>query len=175
MRLADTAAIAVFMRRSPAMIRKWAAKGLLHRQGTDPKGRALYDLDEAEKLLQAKPPPVVDKPRDVREHQKRSSRGVSLMSRRRFLPSAAARGYNYQHRTERERRLAMYRPGDHCTIGGEPLPWWPLEIARIYIDLPHDHVNGGYLPGLACRRHNRGEPNRRRQWQPATATPSRPW
>jgi hypothetical protein len=25
------------------------------------------------------------------------------------------------------------------------------------LDLAHDHVNGGYLPGLACRYHNRAE------------------
>jgi hypothetical protein len=40
--------------------------------------------------------------------------------------------------------------------------WWPVQVARQYIDLPHDHVHGGYLPGLACRRHNRGEANTRR-------------
>jgi hypothetical protein len=45
------------MKRSPALIRKWAHRGLLQRHGTDHKGRALYDLDEAEQLLKAKPPP----------------------------------------------------------------------------------------------------------------------
>ena len=73
---------------------------------------------------------------------------------------AAQRGYDHKHRAERERRLRLYRPGDPCAIGGEPLPWWPLRVARRYIDLPHDHVNGGYLPGLACRRHNRQEGQR---------------
>lgn len=67
------------------------------------------------------------------------------------------RGYGGQHRAERERRLLVYRPGDLCAIGGEPLLWWPVQVARRWIDLPHDHQHGGYLPGLACRRHNRQE------------------
>ncbi len=71
--------------------------------------------------------------------------------------SATARGYGPAHRAERERRLRRYRPGDTCAIGGEPLPWWPVRLARQFLDLPHDHARGGYLPGLACRRHNRGE------------------
>ena len=71
--------------------------------------------------------------------------------------STGQRGYGQSHRAERERRLLLYRPGDPCAIGGEPLTWWPLQLARRFIDLPHDHVNGGYLPGLACRRHNRAE------------------
>jgi hypothetical protein len=71
--------------------------------------------------------------------------------------TTAQRGYGQPHRAERERRLRMYRPGDLCAIGGEQMWWWPLPLARRFVDLPHDHVNGGYLPGLACRRHNRGE------------------
>ncbi len=71
--------------------------------------------------------------------------------------STAQRGYGQPHRAERERRLRMYRPGDTCAIGGEPMWWWPLTVARRFLDLPHTADRGGYLPGLACRRHNRGE------------------
>ena len=69
MKLADTQAIAVFMRRPAATIRKWAHLGYLKRHGTDPKGRALYDVDEAEQLMTRKPPPKVDNPPDMGEHQ----------------------------------------------------------------------------------------------------------
>jgi hypothetical protein len=60
--------------------------------------------------------------------------------------------YGWDHRTIRRQRAAVYRPGDICAIGGEPL-WQPPAL----LDLAHDHVNGGYLPGLACRFHNRRE------------------
>jgi hypothetical protein len=73
-----------------------------------------------------------------------------------------ARGYTSQHKRERERRLARYRPGDVCAHGGERMWWWPLAVARQYLDLPHTLDRTGYLPGLSCRRCNRGEPNRRR-------------
>jgi hypothetical protein len=56
MKLADTQAIAIFMRRPAATIRHWARTGHLTRHGTDPRGRALYDLDQAEQLLKARPP-----------------------------------------------------------------------------------------------------------------------
>jgi hypothetical protein len=62
------------------------------------------------------------------------------------------RGYGSDHQAIRKQRIAAYRPGDICTMGGEPL-WQPPEL----LDVPHDHVNGGYLPGLSCRKHNRGE------------------
>jgi hypothetical protein len=71
--------------------------------------------------------------------------------------STAQRGYGQQHRAERERRLARYRPGDICAHGGEQMWWWPLPVARRFLDLPHTADRSGYLPGLACRRHNRGE------------------
>jgi len=95
------------------------------------------------------------------------------MARTRPRLNAADRGYGHEHRAERERRLLRYRPGDMCAIGGEAMMWWPLRLARRFIDLPHDHVHGGYLPGLACRRHNRGEGaargnrmrGRTRRWQ----------
>jgi hypothetical protein len=37
-------------------------------------------------------------------------------------------------------------------MGGEP-----LDLPPELLDVPHDHVNGGYLPGLSCRAHNRAE------------------
>jgi hypothetical protein len=69
--------------------------------------------------------------------------------------TTAQRGYGTEHRKERERRLAIYRPGDICAHGGEPLAYWPLAYARQYLDLPHNADRTGYLPGLSCRRHNR--------------------
>lgn len=66
------------------------------------------------------------------------------------------RGYGSQHQAERKRRLATYRPGDPCAVGGEPLAYHPRTAAR-WLDLAHDHARGGYLPGLSCRRHNRAE------------------
>jgi hypothetical protein len=64
-----------------------------------------------------------------------------------------SRGTVYGGAHIRARRLAVaeYRPGDPCAIGGEP-----LRVPAAFLDLAHDHVNGGYL-GLACRRHNRAE------------------
>jgi hypothetical protein len=71
--------------------------------------------------------------------------------------STEDRGYGHGHRTERERRLLAYRPGDRCAHGGEPMTWWPLSVARQHLDLPHNADRSGYLPGLSCRRHNRQE------------------
>lgn len=71
--------------------------------------------------------------------------------------TTAQRGYGWDHQQERERRLRQYRPGDLCVHGGEPLTWWPLSIARRYLDLPHTPDRSGYLPGLSCRRHNRAD------------------
>lgn len=79
----------------------------------------------------------------------------------RWQGTTTARGYGHTHRAERERRLALYRPGDICAHGGEPLLWWPLSLARHYLDLPHTTDRGGYLPGLSCRRHNRADGARR--------------
>ena len=78
-------------------------------------------------------------------------------ARKRWTGTTAQRGYGQQHRAERERRLAAYRPGDRCAHGGEPLWWWPLAVARRFLDLPHTADRSGYLPGLSCRRHNRGD------------------
>ena len=85
------------------------------------------------------------------------------------------RGYGSAHQAERERRLPLYRPGDICAHGGEQMWWWPLAVARRFLDLPHNADRSGYLPGLSCRRHNRGEGATRgnrmrglaRQWQQA--------
>jgi hypothetical protein len=87
----------------------------------------------------------------------------------------AARGYDSRHRAERERRLAAYRPGDVCAHCGRPITWWPLKVARQYIDLPHTIDRSGYLPGLAHRSCNRGEPNRRRASKTRTWAQSRLW
>jgi len=95
----------------------------------------------------------------------------------RWQGTTTERGYGSDHQTVREQRLTLYRPGDHCNMGGEPMPWWPLAYARRFLDLAHDHVNGGYLPGLSCRAHNRGEGarrgNKRRRARRVTA--SRQW
>ena len=85
------------------------------------------------------------------------------------------RGYGPSHQAERERRLMLYRPGDLCAHGGEPLTWWPLPAARRFLDLPHTADRSGYLPGLSCRYHNRRDGAVRgnrlrglaRQWQQA--------
>lgn len=70
----------------------------------------------------------------------------------RWNGSTTERGYGAKHAAIRKQRIASHRPGDPCAMGGEPL-WQPVE----QLDVPHDHVNGGYLPGLACRAHNRAE------------------
>ena len=97
----------------------------------------------------------------------------------RYQGSTTERGYGSQHQQLREQRLRQYQPGDLCAEGGEPLTWWPLSVARRYLDLPHDHDNGGYLPGLSCRKHNRGEGasrgNRMRPRRPRPFATSRAW
>ena len=75
----------------------------------------------------------------------------------RWQGTTTERGYGNGHQQERERRLKLYRPGDLCAHGGEALMFWPLAIARCYLDLPHTPDRTGYLPGLACRRHNRSD------------------
>lgn len=80
----------------------------------------------------------------------------------RWYGTTTQRGYGSMHQAERERRLAQYRPGDICAHGGEPLLLWPLAFARRYLDLPHTQDRTGYLPGLSCRKHNRGEGATRR-------------
>ena len=90
------------------------------------------------------------------------------------------RGYGTAHQAERTRRLRQYRPGDLCAHCGQPITWWPLKVARRYIDLPHTADRSGYLPGLAHRSCNRRDGQRvttailnakrgtpARQWQQA--------
>lgn len=78
-----------------------------------------------------------------------------MAARVRWRGKTTARGYGSDHRALRERRLSAYRPGDRCAHGGEPMWWWPLAVARRYLDLPHTADRTGYLPGLSCRYHNR--------------------
>jgi hypothetical protein len=80
-----------------------------------------------------------------------------VAARVRWTGTTAQRGYGRPHQVLREQRLAAYRPGDLCAHGGEPLPYWPLSVARRYLDLPHTADRGSYLPGLSCRKHNRAD------------------
>jgi hypothetical protein len=65
MKLADTAAIAIMVKRPEPTIRYWAHTGQLTRHGTDTHGRALYSVDEAEQLAHAK----LDNTADMGKHQ----------------------------------------------------------------------------------------------------------
>jgi hypothetical protein len=88
------------------------------------------------------------------------------------------RGYGHAHRTERERRLTRYRPGDRCAHCGQPITWWPLTVARRYIDLPHNADRSGYLPGLAhryCNRKDGAIRGNRRRGTARTWQASRQW
>jgi hypothetical protein len=67
--------------------------------------------------------------------------------------------YDHAHRLARATAVAAFQFGQACSIGGEQLLCDPR-----WLDLAHDHVNGGYL-GLACRRHNRAEGARRGNWR----------
>jgi hypothetical protein len=96
-----------------------------------------------------------------------------MAARVRWTGSTTQRGYGNPHQRERKRRISTYQPGDVCAIGGER-----MFLPPAYLDLAHDHVNGGYLPGLACRRHNRGEGatrGNRMRWQPGSWRTSRRW
>ncbi|SRR5216684_369171 len=85
-----------------------------------------------------------------------------MAARVRWRGTTAQRGYDHRHQAERERRLKVYRPGDVCAHGGEQLMFWPLTVARRFLDLPHTADRSGYLPGLSCRYHNRSEAATRR-------------
>lgn len=74
--------------------------------------------------------------------------------------STTARGYGRPHQAERKRRLAAYKPGDPCAHCGQPMTYWPLSVARRYLDLPHTADRSGYLPGLAHRYCNRRDGQR---------------
>lgn len=78
-----------------------------------------------------------------------------MPARVRWRGKTAERGYGPAHQAERERRLLAYRPGDPCAHCGRPITWWPVTVARRYVDLPHTADRTGYLPGLAHRFCNR--------------------
>jgi hypothetical protein len=80
--------------------------------------------------------------------QVRDHRGMVSTAR---IRRSRATVYGPEHWRARKLAVAAYRVGDPCSIGGEP-----LTVAPRWLDLAHDHVNGGYL-GLACRFHNRSE------------------
>jgi hypothetical protein len=65
--LAPTESIAVLVGRPEPTIRYWAHRGWLHRRGTGPRGRAMYDVDEAQELA-AKLAPL-DNPAELHQHQ----------------------------------------------------------------------------------------------------------
>lgn len=48
--LADTTALAAWLKVSPGTIRSWASRGWLTRRGQDQRGRTLYSLTEASTL-----------------------------------------------------------------------------------------------------------------------------
>ncbi|HEX7352500.1 hypothetical protein [Brachybacterium sp.] len=54
-RLVDTLAAAHAARVKPALIRTWAARGKLARQGEDQQGRTLYALDDVYRLAARRP------------------------------------------------------------------------------------------------------------------------
>lgn len=53
-RYVDTLAAAEAARVKPALIRTWAARGLLERQGRDHRNRTLYALDDVYRLASAR-------------------------------------------------------------------------------------------------------------------------
>lgn len=89
----------------------------------------------------------------------------------RWQGTTAERGYGHEHKKERARRLALYRPGQPCAHGGEPMNY-PLPVlvrdaygARLvspWLHLPHTADRSGYLPGLSCARHNLADGARRK-------------
>lgn len=78
-----------------------------------------------------------------------------MTARVRWRGTTAQRGYGPAHQAEREQRLLRYRPGDPCAHCGRQITYWPLPVARRYLDLPHNAARTGYLPGLAHRSCNR--------------------
>jgi len=84
-----------------------------------------------------------------------------MAARVRWRGTTTQRGYGWTHRQERDRRLAIYRPGDICAHCGRPI--WAVRIITpagrsiSTVDLPHNADRTGYLPGLAHRRCNRAD------------------
>jgi hypothetical protein len=106
--LADTQAIAVFAGRKPATIRSWAHRGLLTRRGTDQRGRALYDLDEAADLVAR-----LDTPDRGMQH---------LGNRRTTVPKN--RSVTHSHVLESRPELVQFGPFACPAVGQkQPLAW----------------------------------------------------
>ena len=78
-----------------------------------------------------------------------------MPARVRWTGTTTQRGYGAAHQAERERRLKQYKPGNLCAHCDQPMTYWPLAVARRYLDLPHNETRTGYLPGLAHRYCNR--------------------
>jgi hypothetical protein len=83
-----------------------------------------------------------------------------MAARVRWQGTTTQRGYGAAHQAERARRLKRYRPGDVCPHCGQAMTYWPLTVARRYLDLPHNADRSGYLPGLAHRKCNRADGQR---------------
>ena len=83
-----------------------------------------------------------------------------MAARVRWHGTTTQRGYGHGHQTERKRRLKLYRPGDLCAHCQQAMTYWPLSVAKRYIDLPHAPGKTGYLPGLAHRACNRRDGQR---------------
>jgi hypothetical protein len=80
----------------------------------------------------------------------------------RWRGTTTERGYGGSHVAERKRRVASFQPGDPCAECGQP-----MEAPAELLDVPHDHVNGGYKPGLAHASCNRADgASRSNQTQP---------
>ena len=84
----------------------------------------------------------------------------------RWQGTTTERGYGHPHQAERQRRLALYKPGDICAHGGEVMRYPPprtvtdrygTRLVSPHLDLPHTADRSGYLPGLSCRKHNRAD------------------
>ena len=83
-----------------------------------------------------------------------------MTARVRWTGTTTARGYGAAHQAERERRLKQYKPGDPCAHCHQAMTYWPLSVARQYMDLPHNASRTGYLNGLAHRKCNRADGQR---------------
>jgi hypothetical protein len=78
----------------------------------------------------------------------------------RYHGTTTQRGYGYDHVCERNRQLALWRPGQPCARCGRPM-WQRWRVAKdgrrvSAIDLGHTADRTGYT-GLEHVRCNRGE------------------
>lgn len=53
--LADTTALAAWLKVKPGTVRSWASRGWLTRRGRDARGRTLYSVTEASTLTDTPP------------------------------------------------------------------------------------------------------------------------